>query len=145
MSNINIGTPVRLKGDHKIMTVTKITGHICGVTWTISDSQINNFDFDLTALEIVPEKEVNEERRRINKRENAKFGLTFPDQFNKIVSPSVAIISVIAIFFQTYRLKDLEDKIDSLIKSHNADIVETKTFDSHRRNLPIDNLKKPNK
>lgn len=131
MSEIKIGSPVRLKGGHTIMTVTKMAGNDCTVTWTIEENKINSFAYDINALEIVPETEVEEDRNRINKRENAKVGLTIPDQINKIVSPIAALISVIVVAVQTYRLSDLEDKVDSLISA-----LKDKTTQSPESLLP---------
>ncbi|PJZ87425.1 hypothetical protein [Leptospira levettii] len=126
MVNINVGSAVRLKGGHTIMTVTKITGVTCTVTWTVEDNKINNFAFELDSLDVVPDSEVKEDRRRINKRENAKVGLSVADQINKIGSPIVALISILAIVYQTYRLKDLEDRIDNLVNSIKSNTSQLK-------------------
>lgn len=125
MSNISIGSVVRLKGDHKIMTAIQIIpGNICEVMWTIKDNEINTFKFELASLEVVPTSEVEEERKRYNKRENAKVGLSIPDQISKIGSPIVAALSVIAIAIQTYRLSKLEDEFTELVKLLKTNVIE---------------------
>lgn len=117
MSEIKIGSPVRLKGGHTIMTVTQLREINCEVTWTIDEGKINTFSYLLDALEVVPDSEVLDYRKEINKRENAKVGLSIGDQISKIASPFVALLSVIVVAWQTIRLNDFEDKIDALVSA----------------------------
>lgn len=134
MSDFKVGSTVKLKGGNQLMTVTQLREYNCEVTWTIEGGEINSYTYQLSALEIVSEKEVAQERKRYNRRENAKVGLSVANQINKIVSPLVALVSVIAISIQTNRLKDLENKIDMLIQKQTNEISEIKKveIESHK-------------
>ncbi len=78
------------------MTITNISGKMCTVTWTIEENKINNLALEINALDILPEAEDKEDRKRINKKENAKVGLSIADQISKIGSPIVAGLSILA-------------------------------------------------
>lgn len=124
--NIIPGSAVRFKGQNQILTVNGVHKGFCYIVWSVEGGGIHEKGVLPESLELVSEKEVVEERKRFKKIESAKVGLTIGDQINKIGSPLVALFSVVAIVIQTYRLKDLEDKIDLLIKKPVSEITEIK-------------------
>lgn len=129
--NIISGSTVRFKGQRQILTVNGIVNGFCYIVWSDDGGKINEKSVLPESLEVVSDKEIELEKRRLNKIENAKAGLSIGDQINKIASPIVAFISILAVVYQTYRLKDLEDKIDALVNS-----LKNKTTQSPESLLP---------
>ncbi|GBF44363.1 hypothetical protein LPTSP2_36660 [Leptospira ellinghausenii] len=131
MSDFKVGSTVKLKGGNQLMTVTQLREYNCEVTWTIDGGEINSYTFQLSALEIVPEKEVAQERKRYNRRENAKVGLSGGEQFSKYASPIAAILSALVLAFQAYTISGLKEKIDFLVNA-----LKIKTTQSEKEDSP---------
>ncbi|TGK79257.1 hypothetical protein EHQ23_19575 [Leptospira bourretii] len=134
--NIIPGSAVRFKGQNQILTVNGVHNGFCYIVWTVEGGGIHEKGVLPESLELVSEKEVEEERKRFKKIESAKVGLSIGDQFNKIGSIVIAAISIIAVVIQTDRIKELEIKIDSLSKSISEETkVEDKITKSKSNDL----------
>ncbi|TGL75429.1 hypothetical protein [Leptospira levettii] len=120
MSNINIGSAVRLKGDRRIMTVIDIVGDQCTVNWTIEGDKINEKIYNFRALESVPEMDLNREKENMQKLFDAKLRSAKTDNLKKLGTTFAAILSALALFYQAFKIGDIEKNLENLVRKNQS-------------------------
>lgn len=140
MSNINIGSAVRLKGDHRVMTVTGIDKDLCVVEWIIEGDRINEKKYIFSALEIVPESELERKKENDRKLFEAKLKSANADIFKKIGTTLAAIVSALALFYQASKVGDIDKNLERMLSKNQSN---EKTIESIKEMPSADIEAKP--